>query len=230
MRTSCLSCGFSLAGIAALSLFGVPAFAQPSNASGAAVPRGGDKVAQFELSRQNDPEILTYQGPHNVRVCNRTDQHPIDLTPSVFPWLVRTEPTGSAESRPTVLDVRSDGRTERLYPGQCALSTARTVEIGTAAALSATTALPGSMRSVPVSALTSEELAYNGLIDQLRQVDETTRRDTATFNRARRELLRAAHELASTQRVETRVWLDETAAAQDEAVNLLPRGSGASVG
>jgi len=206
MRICCFLSGPIIVGIATMSLSPMAAWAQGTNG-----------VGQFELSTRNDPETLAFTRAHELLVCNRTEQHPINLESQLPPWEVLAEsPARASRSPATALNVSYRGSTRRLEPGQCDLLRAATVQIGSASALSATSTLPGTVRDVIPGRVLRAEMASDTLAAQLQRADQTTRAGTAELNRARRTLVRATHALDATQRLEARVWRDERNAGHTE--------------
>jgi hypothetical protein len=158
----------------------------------------------FELTRLSPTQVLSYQEPRDLRICNRT----YVIWPSAADDLstghpLSEQPSGNHPLTPVDLTVSYNDTTTRLAPRYCVQMTSAEVRIRPVQPLAADLSIDGTIEWMGTYAATGSvaetHASLVALREDLAQQDRQMQEATAELNRARDDLNDATRKLQEPQ-------------------------------
>jgi hypothetical protein len=207
-----------ITGIAGVALAaGAAAASADNNAAYSGNASSSDYMSTFRLNNTMSTEVLSYSRPRELRICNSTQHatsrrdtrtatpYPSSHVIPATPLVNRPVPSESNRSAPVALQITYSGMTDQVQPGECYSINARRVTIASVGALTAGSALNGTVEWVNPNAplpYVNVRASANGESDHemIRQMTHRLEQDERTMRAATMELDRARDELVAATR------------------------------
>jgi hypothetical protein len=141
---------FAVAGMATAAVVAGAAMTRAEAQEGLNAPPGA-YLSTFTLSNSSSADVLKYQAPRELRICNSSGQPTADENGNQYPaneFPLINKPVAMGAT-PVPLDVRYHGVTHQIAPGECYRFEASRVRIALAQPLPPGSWLQGTAAWVP---------------------------------------------------------------------------------